>query len=242
VAGVGAVICACGTIGPATKLDSIATAFSEEVVPVVKLAERAARAGARRFVFISSGGTVYGPTAQIPTPKTASVAPINTYGMIKAATEYGLLEVARKTSMSVTILRVSNPYGPGQLGTRQLGFVAAAIRAAQKDTPLTIWGDGSVTRDFVFIDDVGRAIALAVESDRGSAVLNIGSGISTSLREVCDMVSKATGKTIETNFQEGRSVDVKASTLCIDRAREVLGWLPEIDVRRGIDLTAEQAE
>jgi UDP-glucose 4-epimerase len=98
-----------------------------------------------------------------------------------------------------------------------------------------------VTRDFVFIDDVGRAIALAVESDGGSAVVNIASGISTSLREVCAMVGEARGKTINTNFEKSRPVDVKASMLCIDRAREVLGWRPEVSLAHGIGLTAAQA-
>lgn len=239
--GVGAVICASGTISPATGLDSVATAMSDEVIPVVRLAENAAKAGVRRLIFISSGGTVYGPTAQIPTPETASVAPINTYGLIKVETEYALLDVARRTDLSVTILRVSNPYGPGQLGTRQLGFVAAAIHASLKETALTIWGDGSVTRDFIFIDDVERAIALAVESDRGSAVLNIGSGVATSLQQVCAMVGKATGKPINTNFEEGRAVDVKSSMLGIERARDVLGWQPEVSLAQGIDRTVAQA-
>ena len=238
--GVGAVICASGTIAPGTKIESVAAALSHDLIPVVRLAERAAESGVRRLIFISSGGTVYGQTALIPTPESACTAPINTYGLVKVVSECALLDVARRTDLSVTILRVSNPYGPGQIGNRQLGFVGAAIHAALNGTVLTIWGDGLITRDFVFIDDLARAIALAVTTDSHSSVLNIGSGVGTSLLEVCAMVSRATGKEICVAFEKGRSVDVKFSTLDIVRAGEVLGWRPEVNLEGGISRTATQ--
>ena len=238
--GVDAVVCANGTIAPGTRLDSVAAVLSHDLVPVVELAERAASAGVRRLIFISSGGTVYGQNAPLPTPESARSAPINTYGLVKVVTEYALLDVARRTNLSVTLLRVSNPYGPGQIGNRQLGFVGAAIHAALNRSALRIWGDGLVTRDFVFIDDLARAIALAAASRSCSSILNIGSGVGTSLLEVCAMVEKATGNPICVVFEKARSVDVTSSTLDILRARKVLEWQPEVSLEEGIGLTASQ--
>lgn len=238
--GVGSVVCASGTISPGTKLDSVAAALSNELIPVVRIAERAAASGVRRLIFISSGGTVYGQAVPLPTPEDACPAPINTYGLVKVASEYALLNVALRTDLAVTVLRVSNPYGPGQIGNRQLGFVGAAIHAALNRTSLTIWGDGSITRDFVFIDDLTRAICLAAASDNGSSVINIGSGVGTSLLEVCAMVERVTGKKICVAFEKSRPVDVRCSTLDVIQAAEVLGWRPEISLEQGICRTVSQ--
>ncbi|WP_052118060.1 NAD-dependent epimerase/dehydratase family protein [Novosphingobium pentaromativorans] len=147
------VVYAAGTLGPATQLESVHGAIAEEIVPVLKLAEEAALKGVRTFVFISSGGTVYGPNAPLPTKESVRAAPINMYGTVKALTEQALFEVGRKYGITIVVLRVANPYGPGQSGTRRQGFVAAAVKTALAGEPIVIWGDGSTTRDFVYLDE-----------------------------------------------------------------------------------------
>lgn len=231
------VIYAAGTLGPATQLESVHTAISDEILPVLKLAEDAAASGAKTFVFISSGGTVYGPDAPLPTPETARTAPINIYGTIKALTEQALLAVGRQYGLSIVILRVSNPYGPGQTGTRRMGFVAAAIKAALTGEPIVIWGDGNTTRDFIFIEDVGEALALAAGYRGESVILNIGSGEERSLRDVCELVSDSSHRPLEVAFDRGRAFDVPRSCLDISRAAEVLGWRPRVGLEEGITRT-----
>jgi len=231
------VIYAAGTLGPATRLDSVSDAISDEIVPVLRLAEHAAASGAKTFVFISSGGTVYGPDAPIPTPETTRTAPINLYGTIKALTEQALLAVGRQHGISIVILRVSNPYGPGQTGTRRMGFVAAAIKASLSGESIVIWGDGSATRDFIFIDDVGRALALATNYRGESVILNIGSGEERSLLQVCECVSNSSNKRLEVVFDQGRSFDVPRSCLDVSRAADVLGWRPRVMLEDGIART-----
>lgn len=237
VEGTDCVVYAAGSLGPATTLATVHGAITEEILPVVQIAERAARAGTKTFVFISSGGTVYGPAAPIPTTEDASTAPINIYGSVKVLTEMALLEVGRKYGITVVILRISNPYGPGQSGTRRLGFIAAAIKASLTRQPIVIWGDGSATRNFVFIDDVGAALAAAACYRGSSAVLNIGSGQEMSLIDVCNIVSSTGSAPLEIRFDMGRAFDVPRSCLNIDRAAAVLGWQPEISIEEGIART-----
>lgn len=241
VSGAQSVIYAAGTLSPATQLDSIHDAITHEIIPVLKLAEAAAASGARTFVFISSGGTVYGPDAPLPTCETVRTAPINTYGTIKALTEQALLEVGRQSGLTVVVLRVSNPYGPGQGGTRRLGFVAAAIKAAITGEPIVIWGDGSTTRDFIFIEDVGAALAAAAAYHGESVILNIGSGKEHSLLEVCEIVSRNSHRPLEVQFDAGRVFDVPRSCLDVSRAIEVLGWRPLINLDEGIAHTMSKA-
>jgi UDP-glucose 4-epimerase len=235
------VVYAAGTLGPATKMATVHGAIQAEVVPVLKLAEAAAATGARTFVFISSGGTVYGPDAPVPTPEQVRTSPINAYGMIKALTEQALLEIGRQHGMSMVILRVSNPYGPGQSGTRRLGFVAAAVKMALAEQPLVIWGDGTATRDFVFLDDVGSAIAAAARYGGDSVILNIGSGVENSLRDVCGLVSQHSRKPLEVRYEPGRQFDVPRSCLDITLAYEILGWRPLVTLAEGISRTMQTA-
>lgn len=237
VAAADAVVYAAGTVGPATLLQTVHAAITDEIVPVVQLAEAAASNGARTFVFISSGGTVYGAADEFPTTEDSPTAPLNIYGRIKVLTEQALLEVGRRHGLSVVVLRVANPYGPGQSGVRGLGFVAAAIKAAVTRQPLVIWGDGSTTRDFIYIDDVGDAVAAAAQYEGDSVVLNIGSGKEHSLLEVCNLLSSCTSSPLEVQFDGGRGFDVPRSWIDISRAREVIGWHPRVPLAEGIDRT-----
>lgn len=228
------VIYAAGTLGPATQLDYVHGAITDQIIPVLKLAEQAAATGARTFVFISSGGTVYGPDAPVPTRESVRTAPINMYGTIKVLTEQALLEVGRKYGLTIVILRISNPYGPGQSGTRRMGFVAAAVKTAIAQEPIVIWGDGSTTRDFIFLEDVGVALVSAAAYRGESVILNIGSGQEHSLLQVCDIISKNSGHPLDIRFDKGRVFDVPRSWLDISLADRVLGWRPTVALEEGI--------
>lgn len=232
-----AIVYAAGSLSPASLIPSIAQLLASQIIPVTELAEQAARLGVPNFVFISSGGTVYGSTEVIPTNEDVRTAPINAYGMIKAQTEQALMEIARRSDMRVTILRVSNPYGPGQQGTRRLGFIAAAIEAAIRHEPLTIWGDGLSTRDFVYLSDVAEAVSLATRYNGESEIFNIGGGYETSLLKICDLVGKIAGTDLEIRYEKARTVDVRRSALDISKAGRLLKWHPMISLEEGISDT-----
>lgn len=231
------VVYSAGSMVPASQITSVAGILAEQVLPVVDLAEKSASMGVQNFIFISSGGTVYGAGEEPPFSEEHATRPINAYGMVKVQTEQALMEVSRRTGIAVHVLRVSNPYGPGQRGERKLGFVAAAIEAVLHGQTLRIWGDGCNTRDFVFIDDVGKAIALAVDSKLPRAILNIGSGRETSLLEVCRIVERVSGRPLAIKFEEGRAVDVSRNVLDVSKAREAIRWCPAVDLEEGIAIT-----
>jgi len=242
IMGRSAIVYAAGSLSPASQIASLSELLNSQIVPVVDLAEQAARLRMPTFVFISSGGTVYGQTDTVPTDEDVRTAPINAYGMIKVQTEQALMEVARRSDMRVVILRVSNPYGPGQQGSRRLGFIAAAIEAVARREPLTIWGDGLNTRDFVYLSDVADAILRSTQYQGSSDIFNIGDGVETSLRRICDLVSEIAGVPIEIRYKPSRPVDVRRSALDITKAKRILDWKPEVSLKEGISRLIEHRQ
>jgi UDP-glucose 4-epimerase len=232
--GADALVFATGEMLPAFLPDDFAAAYVEQVAPVITLTERAHRAGVARIVFISSGGTVYGPAVTVPTREDSPTEPVNAYGCLKLQTEVALRFLATRLGISVVSLRVGNPYGPGQRTDRGLGFVSVVLDRALRGEEIAIWGDGEATRDFLYIDDLGRAIAVAAGARTTRDVINIGSGREISLNRVCALVEEMTGRTVGRSYHPPRSVDVPRSTLAIDRAWSELGWRPEVDLRQGM--------
>lgn len=234
LAGAEALVFATGEMLPAFLPDDFAASYVEQVAPVITLTERAHRAGVARMVFVSSGGTVYGPAVTVPTHEDSATEPVNAYGCLKLQTEVALRFLATRLGISVVSLRVANPYGPGQRTDRGLGFVSVALDRALRGQEMAIWGDGEVTRDYLYIDDLGRAIAAAARTRTEHDVINIGSGHEISLNSVCALVEELTGRTISRSYFPPRSVDVPRSTLAIERAARELAWRPEVDLREGI--------
>ena len=114
--------------------------------------------GVKRIVFVSSGGTIYGPSAQIPISETAPTDPITAYGVGKLAIEKYLALYEHLFGLDYRILRVANPFGPFQIPLKNQGVIAALISRALKNEPIEIWGDGSVVRDYIYVDDVVAAL------------------------------------------------------------------------------------
>jgi UDP-glucose 4-epimerase len=193
----------------------------------------------RRLVFVSSGGTVYGLPNAIPTPETAPTDPIGAYGVGKLAIEKYLAVYERLHGLDYRILRVTNPYGPFQVPIRNQGLVAAIISKALRGESNEIWGDGSVIRDYIFVDDVVDALAAAVDDRSEGRIFNIGSGKGRSVREVLAAVEVALGTKLDVNWKQGRAADVPASVVAIERARDLMGWVPRTPLDRGLAQTIQ---
>jgi len=193
--------------------------------------------GVSRVIFVSSGGTIYGAPTQIPTPETAPTEPITAYGVSRLAVEKYLALTHHLHGLDYRALRVSNPYGPFQTAAKNQGVVAALISAAFADEPLEIWGDGSVVRDFIFIEDVIDALIAATTHEGDARLFNIGSGQGRSLREVISSIEELSGKKIPLRLKAARPIDVPVSILAIDRARDFLGWQPKTSFRDGLRQT-----
>lgn len=183
------------------------------------------------LVFISSGGSIYGNPAGLPVPEAAPPQPLSWHAAGKAAVEALL---AGYRAGPLTILRVANAYGPAQPTKTGFGFIRALLDSAREGRPLEIWGDGGTVRDFVHVEDVGRAILAALVRPDRSGCYNVGSGVGHSLNQVVALARKVTGCSIETRHRLGRQTDVSAVVLDIGLARRELGWQPIIPLAEGI--------
>ena len=224
---------------PGDRVRSIIESAPEELIHPVQVAEACADVGVSRFVFTSSGGTVYGPVSTHPTPETETNTPLNAYGVTKLAAEHFLRLLSASSVISASVLRVSNPYGPGQFARRGQGFIAAAMNAAYTGAELEIWGDGSVVRDFIYVGDAASAFVAACGSPNAFDLVNVSFGAGASLKEICAGVEQASGRKLNVKYMASRAADVPVSVLENSRAREVLGWAPQTSLAEGLAKTAE---
>ena len=224
---------------PATANFDLAAEVGAHVQVSVKAAEICNDQGVKRFVFASSGGTVYGFESSIPLSEDFPTRPLNAYGVSKLSIEHYLRLIGTMRPMSTVSLRVSNPYGEGQLALRNQGFVAAAMQHAMAGTTMPIWGDGNVARDFIHVKDVANAFVAALAADTPPNTINIGSGVAVSLNRILSEIERATNRTVKVAFEQDRAVDVKCNVLDIKLAKETLDWVPTIDLNNGLLQTAD---
>ena len=186
-------------------------------------------AGVKQIVHVSSGGTVYGPDAVVPTVETAPTDPVCAYGISKLAAEGHLHLAERLHGIRAFNLRVSNPFGPWQDPHRGQGVVNTFLHRGLTDTPIDLWGDGTIIRDFLHVDDVVSAMCSVVSYKGDERIFNIGSGRGISIADVIADVEKMLGHEVQINRHPERRVDVPHSQLDISRANRELGWRPGID-------------
>jgi len=199
----------------------------------------AVRIGAKRFIFASSGGAIYGDAAQIPTPESAPETPESPYGLTKLAFESYLRIWHKNTGIVPVCLRYANVYGPRQSVEGEAGVVAIFAKRLLSGRSCTIYGDGTSSRDYTFVGDIVRANILALDKGDG-AVVNIGTGIQTPIasvyKEISSAVQEITGRQIEVElrFEPLRAGEVVHSALNATRARAVLGWTPQTSFEEGV--------
>jgi UDP-glucose 4-epimerase len=211
--------------------------LQQNVTSTLALLEISRNLGVRRIVFVSSGGVVYGPAERFPTPETAPTDPITAYGVSKLAIEkyLGLYEYLH--GLDFRVLRVANPFGPFQVAAKNQGVIAALISRALDGKNVEIWGDGSVVRDYIFVDDVIDALETAAADRSDARIFNIGAGRGRSLRDVIASIEKLLKAKIDITWKERRSMDVPTSIVSIERARDVLGWTPATPFETGLERT-----
>jgi UDP-glucose 4-epimerase len=207
------------------------------VIASLQLLEICKAQNVKRIVFASSGGTIYGIPTIIPTPEDAECWPITSYGISKLAIERFLRLYEYLHNIEFRVLRISNPYGPLQLASKNQGVIGAFLRRMQAGQPVEIWGDGSVSRDYLYINDVVDAFELAALHSGPERIFNIGSGVARTLNEVVESLQEVTGLDCNVVKREARMVDVPVSLLDITRARDALGWKPKTSFADGLEQT-----
>ncbi|RWN63548.1 MAG: NAD-dependent epimerase/dehydratase family protein [Mesorhizobium sp.] len=241
--GVEVVVQLISTSSPGLKNDHTIADIEENVVPHVEFLHTCLQAGVKRYVFLSSGGTVYGPDAPVPTPETCLPTPINSHGLTKLIVEKYIQMFGHVDGLDYVILRLANPYGPGQIFQKGQGLVPLLLDHWRKGLPIRIFGDGKAMRDYIYIDDVIDAIAAALSlPGTPRAIINIGSGEVRSVQEVIEAIESVTGHAFQREYVAARSTDVDIASLDISLAGKMLGWKPSTSFNVGIRNTVGLAK
>lgn len=210
----------------------------QSVLPTLELLKLCITHKIRRVIFVSSGGTVYGLGAPVPTPEDAGTAPITSYGTTKLIIENYLRIFKYHHGLDYRIARVANPYGPGQFPMRQQGVIANLMHQALQGLPFQIWGDGSVARDFIHVDDVASALIELASHTGESAVFNVGSGHARTIISIAKDIANTIGAPDHpTLFHPARSFDVPVSYLDITRLTSETHWAPRQSWTEGLQQT-----
>ena len=223
---------------PSQHTETAADEVVADVVATLRYLEYT-RARNIRWIFVSSGGTVYGPNVYCPTPEDAPTNPICSYGLVKLTLEKYFALYRKLHGIDFVVARVSNPYGPWQDPLRGQGVIAALIYKALAGQTVEIWGDGENVRDYLYIDDTTSALITLADAGRAGEIYNVSGGTGTTINELIGMIGNALGKTKCTNYVAARISDVRMSTLDNSKLRLHTGWAPKVGLQEGIRATAE---
>jgi UDP-glucose 4-epimerase len=213
---------------------------SVNVMGLLNVLGAAAASGVRKVVFAASGGTLYGEPRKLPVKETARSGgrPISPYGISKAAAVDYLSFYQRSRGLDFTALALANVYGPRQNPEGEAGVVAVFTSQMLEGEIPTIFGDGEQTRDYVFVEDTVHAFALSAEKGSG-LVLNVGTGLETSVNRVYQLLAGIVGFRREPRFGPAREGDIGASALDPGLAADKLRWTPWTTLEEGLRSTVE---
>ena len=185
-----------------------------------------------RIIFPSSGGTIYGQS-NTPCSEAHKIDPVNQYGHYKFAME----EILRDSGLPHTVLRISNVFGPNQPISRGQGVIAEWMHSIKHGLALTLYGTDEISRDFIFVEDLITALAKCISIKQEAATYNVGSGASSSLKQVLEILQGVTKIAFQVNNLPKRSIDRIAIELDISLAKIDLSWKPEYSLHEGIQKT-----
>lgn len=205
--------------------------------PTLRLLELAQHADLRHFIFISSGGTVYGNPARQPARESDPLAPQSYHAAGKAALESFLHTYRHLSGKVVTILRPSNLYGPEQPLRSGFGVIRTMLEAMRTGQPMTIFGDGENVRDYLYIDDMIGACCQLVERSCDNETFNVGAGTGTSINQLRKAIENIVGKRLAVKHLPPRLLDVREIVLDSTKLANATGWAPEVGLEEGIART-----
>ncbi|MFH1867231.1 MAG: NAD-dependent epimerase/dehydratase family protein [Patescibacteria group bacterium] len=208
------------------------------IIGSLKLAEAARQLKIKKFVFVSTGGAIYGKTDIFPTPETAEAKPRSPYALAKYTVEKYLQYYGEVQGMPFTVARLANIYGPRQEWSIESGVVSIFINKLLTDEVLPLHWGGRQTRDFVYVGDTVRGIIKIMEQGRG--IYNIGTGQETSIKELAVLLGKIVGQPPRIKHDPPRSeAELERSILDIRLIKEKLGWRPQIKLEDGLAKTVD---
>jgi UDP-glucose 4-epimerase len=214
-------------------------AFDAEtnIIGSINLFELSINYGVRRIIFSSTGGALYGEPEKLPADEYTPIEPISPYGVAKYCVENYLNYFKRLYGVERVILRYANVYGPRQDPLGEAGVVAIFTGKILKGEKPVILGDGTQTRDYIYVEDVVKANVLALEGKEGT--YNIGTGKETSVNELIEIFSKVLGHEIKPEYAPPRKGEVHRISLDGEKAKRELGFVPKYSLEEGIKKTIE---
>jgi len=215
--------------------------LESNLVGSVRMLKTAVECQVQRLIFISSGGTVYGVPRRNPIPEMHPTDPICSYGIHKLAIEKYLHLFRALKDLDSVVLRVSNIYGEFQNLERPLGAVSHFVHRAVSGKPIEIWGDGTIRRDYIHVDDVVDALLKSIFYRGPEHLFNVGSSRSVSLNHLLDLIRQRVAKEIVVSYKPARGFDVQENVLDSSLAQRELAWKPSITLEAGLDRMIESA-
>jgi len=222
---------------PQTSYEDPIKDISENLPRFVRLLQFAAERCKGRFVFLSSGGTVYGQAKFLPITEDHPFEPLSPYGITKLATEKYAAMYGLQRGIPIICLRPGNPYGEGQMPFRGQGFVATAIGSILAGRPITVFGSTGAVRDYIHVEDAARAVLAALEAGVPGTAYNVGTGRGLNNTQVLDLLEKnlpAAYSMPAIQHVPERMFDVRENVLDCTRLKTDTGWKPEIAFEEGL--------
>mgnify|MGYP001940074407 FL=1 len=209
------------------------------ILATINLAEAARKAGVRKIVHTSSGGSIYGTPDTFPVDESFPVDPHSPYAASKLAGEHYLGTFRHLYGIQASYIAPANVYGPRQNPHGEAGVVAIFSENLLRGNPTKIFGGGTNTRDYVYVSDVARAFVLAAGERGDGTRFNIGTSVETTDRDLHSLVAKHADAPDTPQDFPPRLGDVPRSSLSYARAREVLGWEPTVMLDEGVARTVD---
>jgi UDP-glucose 4-epimerase len=237
--GFDAVIHCVSTTTPKSSNESPEFDIQSNVIGTLYLLDICVKHNVGKLVFLSSGGTIYGDIGNKDmVDETHAVRPMCSYGVSKLTIEHYLDVYRHLRGLDYVALRLSNPYGERQSPLRALGALTVFLHRTLNRQNVEVWGDGGVTRDFIYVGDVANAVYLATVNPI-SGIYNVGTGAGLSLRDILAQIAHVVGREPEVTWLASRSFDVPRIVLDAAKLKKVTQWNCVTSLDDGVAITAD---
>jgi len=209
--------------------------------PTLALLEALQEHSQTKLVYVSSGGSLYGNNEGHASTEDSLIAPRSYHGAGKVAAEFFIRAWTQQFAATATILRPSNIYGPGQAGRPGFGIIPAAMDSIRHGKTLPVWGDGSTTRDYLYVDDFTDLCLRVLDAPRqpGTIVVNAADGVPTSINELLTTLEDVAGRRLDRHYEIGRPVDAPRIDMDTALAQRLFNWKSCVGLREGLKRTWE---